>query len=100
MKNSYALPVTAFLFIMLQASPPLMAQHAFDVKTKKNTSVNTSSLGAVRINGASINSTNSRSVSARTGQPGALRRQFPQQRTKKVFYNPGYCKEGYSGNLR
>jgi Zn-dependent metalloprotease len=88
MKNSYAFLVITFLFVMLQASQPLMAQHAFDVKMKKNPSVNTSSLGAVQINGSSINKTIGRSVSVRTGQPGAFLKQSIQPRTKKVFFNP------------
>jgi bacillolysin len=88
MKNSYSFLVISFLFVTLQVSQPLMAQHAFDVKKKKNTSVNTSSLNAHHINGLSVNSSTSRSASAKTSQPGALLKQSTQQRTKKVFYNP------------
>jgi Zn-dependent metalloprotease len=88
MKNAYAFLVITFLCAILQASQPLMAQHAFDVKMKKNTSVNTSSLGAVHINGSFHNGAKSRSVSARMGQPGALLKQSTQPRTKKVFLNP------------
>ena len=51
MKNFYTLLFLGLLMIGL-APQPLSAQNAFDAKKKKNTSVNTTSLGAIHIKGS------------------------------------------------
>jgi bacillolysin len=82
MKIYYPLLFLSFLVIALAA--PLRAQHAFDTKKKKKASVNTTSLGAVSINGAATQFTAGRTKATLPSiiQPGLL---FSQP--QKVFYS-------------
>ena len=86
MKTPYSFLVITFLLVMLQTSQSLMAQHAFDVKKKKNTSVNTSSLGAVHIKGSALKSTTGRSASI-VPQARSFQQPLLQQRHPNVFYS-------------
>ncbi len=75
-------------FLIVAASTkPLKAQQTFDSKKKKNATVNTSTLGAVRINGAAYqggrNPSTSRMVTPTLKFPQSLQHRRPE----KIYYS-------------
>src|SRR5260221_14135225 len=86
MKTPHVLLVST-LFLVGLTAPSLFAQSGFDVKKKKNTFVNTSSLGASTIKQSALKSVAPGSVSivpqARSFQPPSLIHRLPN-----VSYSP------------
>src|SRR5687768_11382072 len=82
MKTPHAFLLIAILFAMLHISSPVFAQKGFDAKKKKNISVNTSTLGAVRITGAAA-----KNSAARISTPPSFHKPFIQLNKPKVFYS-------------
>ena len=87
MKNFW--PVIALTFLTVGLVYPIQAQQTFDSKKKEKTAANTSSLGAVKINGASRGNAAARGVIP--GQKLKKNLSFPKTLQKdpgKVFYSP------------
>ena len=86
MKTPHALLVTT-LFLSVLTMPSLLAQNTFDGKKKKNTSVNTSSLGAGRIKQGALKST-ARGSTSIVPQARSFQQPLLKQRLPKVTYSP------------
>src|SRR5688572_7225335 len=88
MKTPHALLTFTFLFVAVLTCESVFAQNSFDTKKKKNTSVNTSSLGAVRIKNSTSKNSTGRLAFPKMGPPQSFVRPTIQRGAPRVFYSP------------
>lgn len=88
MKTPHVLLIFTFLFVTVLTCESIFAQDSFETKKKKNTAVNTASLGAVRIKNPTAKNSAGRLALPNLGQFKTFVKPVLQQGGSRAFYSP------------